>query len=73
MPSVNVNKGGFEKAIRQFKRACEKAGLISRARAIKRHEKPSQKRKRMRDAAVKRLQKKLAKQSEAMERERTRH
>ncbi len=73
MPSVNVNKGGFEKALRQFKRACEKAGLISRARAIKRHEKPSQKRKRMRDAAVKRLQKKIFKQNEAMERERTRH
>jgi small subunit ribosomal protein S21 len=73
MPSVNVNKGGFEKALRQFKRSCEKAGLISRARAIKRHEKPSQKRKRMRDAAVKRLQKKLFKQNEAMERERTRH
>ena len=73
MPSVNVNKGGFEKALRQFKRACEKAGLISRARSIKRHEKPSQKRKRMKDAAVKRLQKKLSKQREAMERERTRH
>jgi small subunit ribosomal protein S21 len=73
MPSVNVNKGGFEKALRQFKRACEKAGLVSRARAIKRHVKPSQKRKQMRDAAVKRLQKKLSKQRETMERERTRH
>ena len=73
MPSVNVSKHGFEKALRQFKRQCEKAGLISRARAIQRHEKPSQKRKRMRAAAVKRQQKKIAKQIETMERERTRH
>ena len=72
MPSVTVNKNGFEKAIRQFKRQCEKAGLIARARANQRHEKPAQKRKRMRAAAIKRLQKKLAKQREAMERERKR-
>lgn len=73
MPSVKVSKNGFEKAHRQFKRACEKAGVIPRARAIKRHEKRSEKRQRMRAAAVKRLQKKLSKQQEAMERERTRH
>lgn len=73
MPSVNVNKNGFEKALRQFKRSCEKAGLISRARATQRHEKPAQKRKRQRAAAVKRLQKKLSKQREIMEKERTRH
>ena len=74
MPSVNVSsKNGFEKALRQFKRQCEKAGLISRARAIQRHEKPSQKRKRMRAAAIKREQKKIAKLREARKRERSRH
>ena len=74
MPVVKVRENEpFDVALRRFKRSCEKAGLVSRARAIKRHEKPSQKRKRMRDAAVKRLQKKLFKQREAMERERTRH
>ncbi len=57
MPSVRV-KDDVERAIRQFKRACEKAGILTEARHRERFEKPSEVRKRRKAAAVKRWHKK---------------
>ncbi len=74
MPIIDVTEcGGFDVAVRRFKRACEKAGIPSRLRQIERYEKPTTRRKRMRAAAVKRHAKKLQKEHESRERERTRY
>ena len=74
MPIIDVSEcGGFDVAVRRFKRAVEKAGIPSRLRQIERYEKPTTERKRKRAAAVKRHLKKLQKEKESKERERTRY
>ena len=74
MPGVDIHENSsFDAALRRFKRACEKAGIPSKLRQIDRYEKPTTRRKRKRAAAVKRHLKKLLKEREALERERTRH
>ena len=74
MPTIEVQEcGNFEVAVRRFKRACEKAGIPSQRRAKERYEKPTTKRKRKRAAAVKRYRKKLQKEKEVLERDRTRY
>lgn len=73
MPIIEVHDtGSFDVAMRRFKRACEKAGIPTKLRQLEHHEKPTWKRKRKRAAAVKRYAKKLQKEREALERERTR-
>ncbi len=65
MPSVRVRENEpFEVAVRRFKRTCEKAGVITELRRREQYEKPTEERKRKRAAAVKRHQKKLAKQAQ---------
>ena len=60
MPSVRVREGeGSEFALRRFKRACEKSGILPELRRREFYEKPTAKRKRLRAAAVKRHLKKL--------------
>lgn len=74
MPSVEIpDENAFDVAMRRFKRACEKAGIPTKLRQIEYYEKPTSKRKRRRAAAVKRYAKKLQKERESLERERTRH
>lgn len=74
MPTVEINeRSSFDMAMRRFKRACEKAGIMSKLRQIESYEKPTTKRKRKKAAAVKRYQKKLQKEQETLERERTRY
>ena len=74
MPVINVSDvGSFDVAIRRFKRACEKAGIPTKLRQMEYYEKPTTKRKRKRAAAIKRYAKKLQKEREALERERTRY
>jgi small subunit ribosomal protein S21 len=47
MPGVIVrNEEPFEKALKRFKKACEKAGIISEMKKHQHYEKPSEKRKR---------------------------
>lgn len=70
---VTTEVGSFDVAMRRFKRACEKAGIPTKLRQIEYYEKPTSRRKRRRAAAVKRYAKKLQKENEAVERERTRH
>ena len=55
MPSVRVRENEhFDAALRRFKRACEKAGVLTELRRREFYEKPTQERKRKAAAAVKR-------------------
>ncbi len=59
MPSVRVRDNEpFDIAIRRFKRACEKAGVLAEVHRREFYEKPTSVRKRKAAAAVKRWQKK---------------
>ena len=61
MPSVRVKENEpLESALRRFKRACEKAGILAEVRSREFYEKPTWKRKRLAAAAVKRQQKKTS-------------
>jgi small subunit ribosomal protein S21 len=63
MPSVKVRENEpFDIAMRRFKRACEKAGVLAEVHRREYYEKPTQVRKRKAAAAVKRWQKKASRQ-----------
>ncbi len=52
MPGVIVkNEEPFEKALKRFKKTCEKAGIISDMKKHQHFEKPSERRKRKLNAA----------------------
>ena len=53
----------LDDALRRFKRAVTKAGTLQETRKREFYEKPTQERKRKKAAAVKRYQKKLARES----------
>ncbi|RKZ49795.1 MAG: 30S ribosomal protein S21 [Candidatus Parabeggiatoa sp. nov. 3] len=60
MPHVRVRENEpFEIAIRRFKRACEKAGILAEVHRREFYEKPTTIRKRKAAAAVKRQMKKV--------------
>ena len=42
----------FERALRRFKKKCEKAGILSGLRKHRHYEKPSERRKRKINAAI---------------------
>ena len=55
MPSVRVRENEyFDAALRRFKRACEKEGVLTELRRREFYEKPTQERKRKKAAVVKR-------------------
>jgi small subunit ribosomal protein S21 len=63
MPSVRVKENEyFDAALRRFKRACEKAGVLTELRRREFYEKPTQERKRKKAAAVKRHLKRLSRE-----------
>jgi small subunit ribosomal protein S21 len=63
MPSIRVKETEhFDAALRRFKRACEKAGVMTELRRREFYEKPTQERKRKQAAAVKRHLKKLSRE-----------
>jgi small subunit ribosomal protein S21 len=63
MPFVKVRDNEpFDIAMRRFKRACEKAGVLAEVHRREYYEKPTQVRKRKAAAAVKRWQKKASRQ-----------
>lgn len=69
MPSIKVRENEpFDVALRRFKRACEKAGVLSEARRREHYEKPTTARKRKAAAAVKRHLKKLQREARRFER-----
>jgi len=58
MPSVTVRDNeSFERAFKRFKKACEKAGLMSDIKKHEHFEKPSERRKRKLNAAKRRQRK----------------
>ena len=60
MPSVKVKENEpVDIAIRRFKRACEKAGVLADVRKKEFFERRTQERKRKKAAAVKRYKKKV--------------
>ena len=55
MPSIIIkDTEHFDIGLRKFKRACEKAAIVPEIRAREFYEKPTEKRKRLMAAAVKR-------------------
>lgn len=61
MPTIRVKEGEHpEYALRRFKRACEKAGVLTELRRREFYEKPTTERKRKKAAAVKRYLKKVS-------------
>jgi small subunit ribosomal protein S21 len=60
MPSIKIKEHEpFDVAIRRFKRACEKAGVMSTLRKKEFYEKPTAKRKRKLAASKKRNTKRI--------------
>ena len=69
LPSVRVKENeNFDAALRRFKRACEKAGVLTEVRRREFYEKPTSVRKRKAAAAVKRHLKKLQREARKFER-----
>lgn len=53
MAGIRVKEGeSFEGALKRFKKKCEKAGILSDLRKHRHFEKPSEKRKRKLNAAI---------------------
>lgn len=60
MPETKTRENEyFEVALRRFKKAVEKAGILTELRSREAYEKPTTARKRKKAIAVKRLQKKI--------------
>ncbi len=58
MPEVYIDDGdNFEKALKRFKKKCEKAGILSDLRKHRHFEKPSEKRKRKLNSAKRKMRK----------------
>ena len=69
MPSVKIKENEpFDVALRRFKRACEKAGVMAEVRRREFYEKPTSVRKRKAAAAVTRHAKKLQRESRRLQR-----
>ena len=63
MPAVRVKENEtFEGALRRFKRACEKSGVLSAMRGREFYEKPTWKRKRCKLLAIRRALKKQSRE-----------
>lgn len=58
MPEVFIDEGeSFERALKRFKKKCEKAGILSDLRKHRHFEKPSEKRKRKLNSAKRKMKK----------------
>ena len=69
MPNVRIRESEhFNAALRRFKRACEKAGVLTELRRREYYEKPTQESKRKKAAAVKRHLKRQSRQPSKRER-----
>ena len=53
MPEIVIHDDeSFERALKRFKKKCERAGILSDLRKHRHYEKPSERRKRKESAAV---------------------
>jgi len=58
MPGVRVKDGeSFDRALRRFKKRCEKAGVLADLRKHQHFEKPSERKKRKLSAARRKVRK----------------
>ena len=63
MPGVRVKEGeSFDRALRRFKKRCEKAGVLADLRKHQHFEKPSERKKRKLSAARRKMRKMRTKQ-----------
>jgi ribosomal protein S21 len=72
MPKVEVTKcgGNVEVAIRRLKRMCDRLGVLKRMRELEHHVKATTKRRRDKDAARKRVLKRLSLEKSTMRQQR---
>ncbi len=55
MPKVRIKEGEpFEKALRRFKKKCNKEGIMQKLKESRHYEKPSERRRRKQQKAVSR-------------------
>jgi small subunit ribosomal protein S21 len=60
---VQVEKGEpLEKALKRFRRKCQESGILSEYKKREFFEKPSEKKKRLKDEAKRKIRKKMMKQ-----------
>ena len=62
------DRENIDRALRRFKRSCEKAGILAEVRRREHYEKPTAVRKRKAAAAVKRHAKKLQREARRQQR-----
>ncbi|QJC32096.1 30S ribosomal protein S21 [Enterobacteriaceae endosymbiont of Donacia versicolorea] len=63
MPVIKIRENEpFDLALRRFKRACEKAGILAEVRRREFYEKPTTERKRTKASAIKRHAKKISRE-----------
>ena len=64
MPVIKVRENEpFDVALRRFKRSCEKASILADVRAREFYQKPTTVRKRAKASAIKKKEKKLAREN----------
>ncbi len=62
MPFIKIKDNeSFDMALRRFKRLCEKSGILSEVKKREFYEKPTIKRKKAKDLAIKRKKKNIFK------------
>ena len=69
MPQIIVeDEEAIDRALKRFKKECQKAGILSEVRRREFHEKPSVRRKRKDEAASRKLRRRLMKQARRVDR-----
>ncbi|MDK2972813.1 MAG: small subunit ribosomal protein [Candidatus Sumerlaeota bacterium] len=69
MATIRVEEGEpIDRALKRFKKECQKAGILSEVRRRKFHEKPSVKKKRKQEAAMRKLRRRMLKLQRRLER-----
>ena len=69
MPQIILNENeAIDGALKRFKKECQKSGVLGEVRKRKFYEKPSVRRKRKDEAALRKLRRRLAKQKRRVDR-----
>jgi len=69
MSSITVEENEpLDKALKRFKKACQKSGILAEIRKREHYEKPSVKKKRKMEAARRKMRRQLAKTKKILER-----
>ncbi len=68
MPMINVEEGEpIDRALKRFKKECQKSGIPAEVRRREFYEKPSVRRKKKEEAARRKMRRRLMKQRRRME------